>query len=149
VLTALARYAGNDAITPPGRTAAGADIAHTCYDHAAGRLGVAVFAMLVDRGALRPPDGSSSDVALGRDLSAFTDLGVTPQSVDPGRRRLATACLDRTNRVPHLGGVLGQEVLDALLAAGVVVRGPGDRELRITPRGRRRLATLLPGFTPS
>jgi DNA-binding transcriptional ArsR family regulator len=149
VLTALARYAGNDAITPPGRTAAGADIAHTCYDHAAGRLGVAVFAMLVDRGALRPPDGSSSDVALGRDLSAFTDLGVTPQAVDPGRRRLATACLDRTNRVPHLGGVLGQEVLDALLAAGVVVRGPGDRELRITPRGRRRLATLLPGFTPS
>ncbi|MEQ0559660.1 helix-turn-helix transcriptional regulator [Amycolatopsis sp. NEAU-NG30] len=149
VLTALARYAGNDAITPPGRTAAGADIAHTCYDHAAGRLGVAVFAMLVDRGALRPPDGSSSDVALGRDLAAFTDLGVTPEAVDPGRRRLATACLDRTNRVPHLGGVLGKEVLDALLAAGVVVRGPGDRELRITPRGRRRLATLLPGFTPS
>jgi DNA-binding transcriptional ArsR family regulator len=149
VLTALARYAGNDAITPPRPAESTVDIAHTCYDHAAGRLGVAVFAMLVDRGALRPPDGSAAGLTLGGDLSAFRDLGVDPAEVDPGRRRLATACLDRTKRVPHLGGVLGHEVLDALLAGDLVRRGAGDRELRLTPRGHRRLTALLPGFRPA
>jgi DNA-binding transcriptional ArsR family regulator len=146
VLTALARYAGNEGITPPDRAESGADIAHTCYDHAAGRLGVAVFALLVSRGALRPPDGSAPEVALGDDLSAFGDLGVSPAEVAPGRRRPATACLDRTHRVPHLGGVLGHEVLEAFLADGLVRRGPEDRELRITARGRRRFGALLPGF---
>ncbi|MDQ7802972.1 helix-turn-helix transcriptional regulator [Amycolatopsis sp. A133] len=149
VLTALAHYAGNDAITPPGRAESGADIAHTCYDHAAGRLGVAVFALLVERGALRPPDGSAAEVSLGDDLSAFHDLGVTPAEAAPGRRRPATACLDRTHRVPHLGGVLGSQVLTAFLADGLVRRGPEDRELRITPRGRRRFGALLPGFAPA
>ncbi|WP_103352331.1 helix-turn-helix transcriptional regulator [Amycolatopsis sp. CA-128772] len=146
VLTALAHYAGNDSIAPPDRTESGADIAHTCYDHAAGRLGIAVFALLVDRGALRPPDGSTPETALGDDLSAFHDLGVSPAEVDCGRRRPATACLDRTHRVPHLGGVLGHEVLATFLADGLVRRGTADRELRITARGRRRFGALLPGF---
>jgi DNA-binding transcriptional ArsR family regulator len=142
VLTALARYGGNGSFTPPRPAESTVDTAHTCYDHTAGRLGVAVFAMLVDRGALRPPDGSAAGLTLGRDASAFHDLGVDPATVDPGRRRLATACLDRTNRVPHLGGVLGHEVLEAFLAAGWVRRGDGDRELAITPRGSRRLGAL-------
>ncbi|HEY0542953.1 MAG TPA: hypothetical protein VGD53_31645 [Actinoallomurus sp.] len=33
--------------------------------------------------------------------------------MDQGRRKLATACLDRTQRLPHLGGALGRSVLDA------------------------------------
>lgn len=146
VLTALARYGGNDSVAPPRPTESTVDIAHTCYDHAAGRLGVAVFAMLVDRGALRPPDGSAADLTLGSDVSAFHDLGVDPAAVDPGRRRWATACLDRTNRVPHLGGALGGRVLDALLDAELVRRGDADRELVVTPLGRRKLGALLPGF---
>lgn len=100
VLTALARHGGNDSVAPPRSPESTVDIAHTCYDHAAGRLGVAVFAMLVERGALRPPDGSAADLTLGGDVSAFHDFGVDPAAVDPGRRRLATACLDRTNRLP-------------------------------------------------
>lgn len=142
VLTALARHGGNDSVAPPRSPESTVDIAHTCYDHAAGRLGVAVFAMLVERGALRPPDGSAADLTLGGDVSAFHDFGVDPAAVDPGRRRLATACLDRTNRLPHLGGVLGHEVLAALLGDGLVRRGDGDRELALTPKGRRRLGAL-------
>jgi DNA-binding transcriptional ArsR family regulator len=147
VLAALARYAGHESVVPPDRPESTVDTAHTCYDHAAGRLGVTVFAMLVDRGALRPPDGSAPGLELGGDVSAFHDLGVDPAAVHPGRRRLATACLDRAHRVPHLGGVLGREVLDALLADDVVRRGDGDRELRITARGAGKLGALVPGFS--
>ncbi|MEV0680165.1 helix-turn-helix transcriptional regulator [Actinosynnema sp. NPDC050436] len=146
VLTALARYAGSNALLPPDRAEPNGAVARTCYDHAAGRLGVRIFAMLVDRGALQPPDGSGPDLALGDDLSAYHDLGVDPTAIDPGRRRFALACLDRAQRLPHVGGSLGQQILHALLARDWVRRGSGPRDLVVTPDGRQHLSRLLPAF---
>lgn len=142
VLAALARYAGADA--PVDREPSPADLAHSCYDHAAGRLGVAVFATLVERGALRPPDGRGDEVAVGPDPSAFADLGVDLDAVDAGRRKRATACLDRTHRLPHLGGALGRAVLDSLLERGLVSRRPDSRVLDVVDAAG--LARLLPAF---
>jgi DNA-binding transcriptional ArsR family regulator len=147
VLTALSRYAANGDLEVTGRPTSAADIAHTCYDHAAGRLGIAVFAMLIERGALRPP--TDGELTLGDDLSAFADLGVDAAAIDPGRRKPATACLDKTHRLPHLGGALGQAVLDAFIADDLVRRRDDSRELLLTDAGRRRLPALLPAFTLS
>ncbi|MGM1065298.1 ArsR/SmtB family transcription factor [Saccharothrix sp. Mg75] len=146
VLAALARYA--HAVPAPGRAPSPADLAHTCYDHAAGRLGVTVLATLVERGALTAPDGLGDELSSGPDPAAFAELGVDPAALDPGRRKLATACLDRTHRLPHLGGALGAAVLDALVARGLVARTDGSRVLVVPDHDR--LAALLPGFrTPS
>ncbi|MDQ2583794.1 ArsR/SmtB family transcription factor [Saccharothrix yanglingensis] len=142
VLVVLARYA--HATPAPGRAPSPADVAHTCYDHAAGRLGVTVFATLVDRGALTAPDGRGDELSLGPDRTAFAELGVDLAVLDPGRRKLATACLDRTHRLPHLGGALGAAVLDAFVAGGLVARTDGSRVLAVTAPDR--LAALLPGF---
>src|SRR5690242_1997682 len=51
----------------PARTMKSAPVARarTCYDHLAGRLGVAVFKALVARGALRTPGDIPGDVELG------------------------------------------------------------------------------------
>ncbi|GII86632.1 transcriptional regulator [Sphaerisporangium siamense] len=147
VLAALARYAHTDLAATAGWRATARDLAHTCYDHAAGLLGVTLFATLVERGALQPPDGRDSALALGRDTSLFAALGVDLDAVRPGRRKLATACLDRTHRLPHLGGVLGKAVLDAFVARGLVTPAEGARELTVTPRGAAELPSLLPGFT--
>ncbi|MGI5211485.1 ArsR/SmtB family transcription factor [Plantactinospora sp. CA-290183] len=148
VLNALFGYAGG---TAPGtrrpRASAPADIAHTCYDHAAGLLGVRLLGTLVERGAVRAPDGRTDELALGPDPTALVDLGVDPSTVATGRRRPAVACLDRTYRLPHLGGELGRAILDALLRDGAVERTPGGRTLTVTPAGAARLAALLPGFT--
>jgi DNA-binding transcriptional ArsR family regulator len=143
VLAALTHFAhGKAGALSFTRSPTRADLAHTCYDHAAGRLGVSVFAALVDRGALSPPNGHD-ELALGPHPAAFTDFGVDPAEVDPGRRKLATACLDRTHRLPHLGGALGEAVLTALIHRGLVASEPASRELRITPAGERTLPTLL------
>ncbi|MFL6055362.1 MAG: hypothetical protein ACJ72W_21025 [Actinoallomurus sp.] len=83
------------------------------------------------------------------DLSAFVELGVDPDAVRPGRRKLATACLDRTRRLPHLGGMLGKAVLDAFVARGLVEPVSGTRDLRVTERGLRELPVLLPGLVPA
>jgi DNA-binding transcriptional ArsR family regulator len=151
VLIALSRYAneGNAGLRA-GRPPAPADVAHTCYDHAAGLLGVTVFAALVERGALRPPDPHRDELVLGADHSAFADLGVDVAAVHPGRRKPATACLDKTHRLPHLGGALGKAVLDAFLDHGLVATDPGGtRMLTVTAAGRSELPKMVPAFTPS
>jgi DNA-binding transcriptional ArsR family regulator len=146
VLTALSRYAANSDLELTDRPTSAVDVAHTCYDHAAGRLGISVFGMLIDRAALQPPTGGGGELGLGDDLSAFSSLGVDATSIDPGRRKLATACLDKTHRLPHLGGALGQAVLDAFIANDLVRRREDTRELLLTGAGRRRLPAVLPGF---
>jgi DNA-binding transcriptional ArsR family regulator len=140
VLTALFRYAG--AIDRPR---APVDVAHTCYDHVAGHLGVQLFAHLVTRGALRPPDGRDDELVLGPDPAAWHDLGVDPAPAPSSRRKPATACLDRTYRLPHLGGRLGAALLDTLLRNDMLRTTPDSRTLTVTPAGARRLATFLPG----
>lgn len=112
---------------------------------------MAVFATLVDRGALSAPDGRGGELTLGPDRTAFTDLGVDLDAVDRRRRKLATACLDRTQRLPHLGGALGSAVLTAFRERDLVRPDPepGSRRLCLTPAGRRELPVLLPGFAPA
>jgi hypothetical protein len=74
---------------------------------------------------------------------------VDAAAIDPGRRKLATACLDKTHRLPHLGGALGQLILDRIIADDLVRRQETTRELLLTPTGRDRLPRLIPGFLPT
>ena len=109
----------------------------TCYDHLAGRLGVALYRALVEREALRAnPDGT---VELGPRAEALERLGVD-LSPDP-RRRFAFECLDAGQHAPHLAGVLGDAVADALEGRGWIERGDA-REVTVTPAGRRGLRRL-------
>jgi hypothetical protein len=142
VLATLTRFVHGESFT---RSPSRADLAHTCYDHTAGRLGVSVFATLVARGALST---ANERVDLGPNALVFRDFDIDPTTVDVGRRKLAAACLDRSHRLPHLGGALGAAVLSALEEDNLVERVPDSRELVITSVGRRKLPTLLPGWAP-
>jgi DNA-binding transcriptional ArsR family regulator len=115
--------------------------ATTCYDHLAGRLGVALFDHLVAAEALVPREGEG-ELALGpRAQPGFARLGVGLPDVAP-RRMLAYACLDSLAGRPHLGGHLGRELADALAARGWVAPGAQERRLQLTPAGRRGLRRL-------
>ncbi|MFD4785981.1 ArsR/SmtB family transcription factor [Streptomyces sp. NPDC058459] len=110
----------------------------TCYDHLAGRLGIAVTDALTVRGLLRQ-DGGFALTDAG--LAWFADTGIT---VDRSTRRPpARACLDWTERRPHLGGGAGAALCRYALETGWCVRlGPG-RAVRVTSAGKRALADLL------
>lgn len=130
----------------PPRTIKSAPIAHarTCYDHLAGRLGVAIFKALVERGALKPQKAVPGDVELGpqarRLLGALNlDLDVVRRE----RRHFATACLDWTERQAHLGGALGAALWAELVTRGWIVRRPGTRAVVITSAGARGLRRTL------
>jgi hypothetical protein len=60
------------------------------------------------------------------------------------RKRIFTrACLDWSERRPHLAGALGAALADAALDEGWVCRRPNDRGLRVTPKGAAELRELL------
>ncbi|WP_432153272.1 ArsR/SmtB family transcription factor [Streptomyces tricolor] len=110
----------------------------TCYDHLAGRLGTVLTDALTERGLLRQDTGF-----------ALTDAGVewfgrAGVALDlSGRRPLARACLDWTERRPHLAGAAGAALCRHALEAGWCVRVGSGRAVKVTPLGERALSDLL------
>jgi DNA-binding transcriptional ArsR family regulator len=121
-------------------------LARTCYDHIAGRLGVAIFGSLVQRRALfdviAKPRAAKVRSALGEvrlgpaARTVFDSLNLDLDEVEAEKRQFAAACNDWTESQPHLGGALGAALQRRLLARGWVQRRGGSRSLRITPAGR-------------
>jgi DNA-binding transcriptional ArsR family regulator len=111
--------------------------ARSCYDHLAGRLGVAVTDGLVARGAIRLANGAFTVTRAGQ--RTFAELEVDVGQARAKRRSFARACTDWTERRPHLGGSLGAAVRDSFLLAGWVRRNAHDRSLLITDAGRTEL----------
>jgi DNA-binding transcriptional ArsR family regulator len=122
--------------------------ARTCYDHLAGRLGVAVFGALLERGYVTGGDGLHDLDADGSDrLSApgrDRDYRLTPA----GRARLSelgvalpetTAlryCVDWTEQRHHLSGPAGRALLERLLELRWVRRAERGRAVLVTDTGR-------------
>jgi DNA-binding transcriptional ArsR family regulator len=137
-----------------GTRAARLRSARTCFDHVAGRLGVAVMGSLLDREALVGGDGRfdprrDSHGALsspGHDLRyELTETGrdfLTGIAVEmpTGSRPLVRYCVDWTEQRHHLSGGLGRAVLDRFLSGGWVKRVPRGRALTVTDDGRSALA---------
>jgi len=106
--------------------------ARTCYDHLAGVAGVALLETMRERRWVTPRGDDGPGFALTPDgEEALVRRGVAVDDARAGKRRFATACLDWTERRPHLGGALGAAVLDALKARGYVRRRPGSRAVTL------------------
>jgi hypothetical protein len=112
--------------------------ARTCYDHLAGRLGVDLAAALVGQGTLRLEGGGFEVTPDGS--RRLEDFGLDVEAARSRRRAFAPACLDWSERVPHVAGSLGAALLDRLLGLGWIARTPGSRAVQVTPAGRRGLA---------
>ncbi len=110
--------------------------ARSCYDHLAGRIGVAVTDALVAMGhVVLTDEGGEVTAAGGRFLSAF-GVDLTPRS----RRMFCQPCLDWSERRYHLKGLVAARILDRLLELGWLTSVPGSRALQLTPSGRAGLA---------
>ncbi|RKQ93527.1 ArsR family transcriptional regulator [Solirubrobacter pauli] len=106
--------------------------ARSCYDHLAGRTGVALADDLVARGALVLRDGAFT-VGDGAHFSRAFAIDLDALG---GRRVLVRACPDWTERRPHVAGALGAALLDVALARDWVRRRDDGRALNVTAAGR-------------
>ncbi|HEY5339794.1 MAG TPA: hypothetical protein VIK27_02105 [Candidatus Aquilonibacter sp.] len=111
--------------------------ARSCYDHLAGRLGVALADWLVRNKAI---ESSGADFKLGHDAqSVFRDLRIDLDAARTQRRAFVRACVDWTERRPHLAGSVGAALLTCFLDRGWIARNVDDRAVAITAAGRRAL----------
>ncbi len=112
--------------------------ARSCYDHLAGRLGVALADALVAKGAVElDGDGGAVTPAGVKLLAGFgVDADVASLAPVKGRRPFCRPCLDWSERRPHLAGVLGAALLERSLDLHWVRRLEGTRALAITPKGQ-------------
>lgn len=124
--------------------------ARTCYDHLAGRLGVAVMASMLQRdhltggdGLFRPQRAEHDRVSgYGQDIEYsltpngwrfLDDVGVR---IPEGSRTLIRYCVDWSEQRHHLAGMLGRAILDRFLEARWVRRHQTVRSVQVTPEGR-------------
>lgn len=108
--------------------------ARTCYDHLAGRLGVALADALTARGYVELADdgGAVTDEGSAR-LRAF---GLDLAAALSGRRVFCRPCLDWSERRPHIAGALGAALCRRCFGLGWLRRIDGSRAVAVTPPGR-------------
>jgi DNA-binding transcriptional ArsR family regulator len=108
--------------------------ARTCYDHMAGSLGVALHDRLQVLGWL----SADYDVPAPA-IKAVEALGIDVDATRALRRKFACACLDWSERRPHLGGALGAAFLKIALKRKWVTQDLDSRALDVTSLGRREM----------
>jgi DNA-binding transcriptional ArsR family regulator len=161
-LEALARIAPSAPVRSlrEGTKAQAVRAARTCYDHLAGKLGVAIMSSLIADGALTGGDGhhvreraqGDRPSAPGRDLDyrltdegadKLTELGVDVDRALAGPRAPIRYCIDWSEQDHHLSGALGAALTERLFELGWVKRLPRTRAVLVTDDGRRGLAEQL------
>jgi DNA-binding transcriptional ArsR family regulator len=122
--------------------------ARTCYDHIAGTLGVSLHDRFTALGWLSGGSGAEGAYDLTRiGAKAFAALGIDVDAARTLRRRFAYACVDWSERRPHVGGAMGAALLNVALKRKWVIQDLDSRALSVTRFGRREMLTRF-GLQP-
>jgi len=115
--------------------------ARVCYDHLAGHLGVSLHDRFKELKWLSRASSEADDAydLTPEGVKALEGLGVDVEEMRKLRRRFAYACLDWSERRPHIGGALGSALLHAALKRKWVTRDLDSRAIQLTNAGRREL----------
>jgi DNA-binding transcriptional ArsR family regulator len=113
--------------------------ARTCYDHMAGAVAVELHDRLLSLGWLQALAGSDGYGVSPSGAQGLLRFGIDAQGLNTLRRRLGYACLDWSERKPHIGGALGAALLQVALERKWVIRHHDERRLTVTARGRSAL----------
>jgi DNA-binding transcriptional ArsR family regulator len=135
LIESLAELAPRQVARPRSLSASGRQQAlaraRLCYDHLAGSVALTITAAMVGRGLLHwGPEPGLTDAG----TAWLAEVGIAVPS--GSRRPLVRACLDWTERRPHLAGAVGAALCGRALAAGWVVRIGTTRALAVTDAGR-------------
>jgi len=117
------RWRGDDAL----RTA------RTCYDHLAGRLGVALTDALTTREHVQLTDDGGVVTQEGE--AFLRTFGIDVQALGGGKRAFCRPCLDWSERRPHLAGAIGAALAERCFQLGWIKRVRDTRAVRIAPAG--------------
>jgi predicted transcriptional regulator len=119
--------------------------ARTCYDHIAGRLGVAIADSMARAGRVVLTADGGELTADGRDF--LRDFGADPARGGSPGRVFCRPCLDWSERRPHLAGKVGAALCSRCFELGWIARQRDTRAVAITPDGQAGFGTVF-GIAP-
>jgi DNA-binding transcriptional ArsR family regulator len=115
-------------------------VARTCYDHIAGQVAVALHDRMQELGWLQcAAPGESLYEVTRAGTDGLKRLGIDVDALRSMRRRFAFACLDWSERRPHIGGALGAALLKLALSRKWMTQDREGRGLRLTDIGKREI----------
>ncbi|HEY6270508.1 MAG TPA: transcriptional regulator, partial [Terriglobales bacterium] len=114
--------------------------ARTCYDHIAGILGVTLHDRLKALGWLSDVSArGNAYLVTSNGAKALESMGIDVEEIRKQRRRFACACVDWSERRPHVGGAVGAALLTVALKRKWVIQDLDSRALTVTKVGRREM----------
>jgi DNA-binding transcriptional ArsR family regulator len=139
-LEALTVVAGGAAGEYVPSTPAHLRSARTCYDHMAGHTAVLLRDRFEKLEWLFPSGRGDNAYDLTESgCKALATIGIDIDAIRALRRRFAYACVDWSERCPHIGGALGHAILEVALKQRWFVQDLDSRALTLTALGRRQM----------
>jgi DNA-binding transcriptional ArsR family regulator len=115
--------------------------ARTCYGHLAGEMAVRILEAMLKARWLAADGRDYALTRLGEGKLGALEIDLVEARAP--RRVFARACVDLTQRRPHLGGALGDALLELYAARGWIQRQRRSRVVSITPKGQENFRRVF------
>lgn len=107
----------------------------TCYDHLAGKIGVALADSLLEQKIIIDKKGVFEISSEGKKW--FTDFGINLAEAQKQKRIFFKPCLDWSERRNHIAGSIGALLLNKMITEDWLRRNKNSRAVTITGRGEK------------
>jgi len=109
----------------------------TCYDHLAGKIGVAVTESLLEQNIIL--DSNNAFEISQEGVKWFSNFGIDLPELKKQRRLFLKPCLDWSERKNHIAGSLGASLLEKMIADDWLRKTENSRAIQITGKGEKEL----------
>jgi DNA-binding transcriptional ArsR family regulator len=109
----------------------------TCYDHLAGKIGVALTESLLSQKIIIEINNNFEISREGEKW--FSDFGINTEEAQKQKRIFLKPCLDWSERRNHLAGSIGALLLNKMLNEDWLRRKADSRAIIITGKGEKEL----------
>ena len=142
-MEAISTLLPKDNAMPTDHVSNGSQIKYcrTCYDHLAGKVGVAITDKLLAKRIIEMKNNEFSISKRG--VKWFDALEISIEELQGGKRVLTRKCIDWSERRPHIAGAVGAAFANRLFDMKWLQRSKSSRMVSVTPLGQRKIYDLL------
>ena len=109
----------------------------TCYDHLAGKIGVALADSLLAQNIIVEKNGIFEISTEGEKW--FANFGINLEDAQKQKRIFLKPCLDWSERRNHIAGSIGSLLLNKMITEDWLRRNKNSRAVTITGKGEKEL----------